>query len=69
MAEGIRAEAKLAGTTEEEALSLAVSRIPLGRMATPEEIANVVSFLSSAKASYVTGVVIGMDGAQVPIVV
>jgi NAD(P)-dependent dehydrogenase (short-subunit alcohol dehydrogenase family) len=69
VAEGIRAEAKLAGTTEEEALSRAVSRIPLGRMATPEEIANVVTFLSSAKASYVTGVVVSMDGAQVPIVV
>jgi NAD(P)-dependent dehydrogenase (short-subunit alcohol dehydrogenase family) len=46
-----------------------VQRIPLGRMATPDEIANVVTFLSSSKASYVTGVVIGMDGALNPIVV
>lgn len=69
VAEGLKAEAKLAGITEEEALSRAINRIPLGRMATPEEIANVVTFLSSSKASYVTGVVINMDGAQVPMVV
>jgi NAD(P)-dependent dehydrogenase (short-subunit alcohol dehydrogenase family) len=69
VAEGLKAEAKLAGITEEEALSRAINRIPLGRMATPEEIANVVTFLSSSKASYVTGVVLNMDGAQVPTVV
>lgn len=46
-----------------------VQRIPFGRMATPEEIANVVTFLSSSKASYVTGVIIGMDGASNPVVV
>ena len=51
------------------ALEKLVQRIPLGRMATPDEIANVVTFLSSSKASYVTSVVIGMDGALNPIVV
>jgi NAD(P)-dependent dehydrogenase (short-subunit alcohol dehydrogenase family) len=69
VAEGIKAEAKLAGGTEEDALATALRRIPIGRMATPEDIANVVAFLSSSKASYVTGVVISMDGAQVPTVV
>ncbi|MDE1990853.1 MAG: SDR family oxidoreductase [Rhizobiaceae bacterium] len=69
VAEGIKAAAKLSGNTEEEALADALQRIPIGRMAAPEDVANVVAFLSSSKASYVTGVVITMDGAQVPIVV
>jgi NAD(P)-dependent dehydrogenase (short-subunit alcohol dehydrogenase family) len=69
VAEGLKAEAKLAGISEEEALQKAIARIPVGRMASPEEVANVVTFLSSSKASYVTGVIIGMDGVQTPTVV
>jgi NAD(P)-dependent dehydrogenase (short-subunit alcohol dehydrogenase family) len=69
VAEGLKASAKLARSTEEEALAEALKRIPIGRMASPDDIANVVAFLSSSKASYVTGVVISMDGAQVPTVV
>ncbi|MFS8046405.1 SDR family oxidoreductase [Rhizobium sp. BR 314] len=69
VAEGLKAAAKLAGSTEKEALADALKRIPIGRMASPTDIANVVAFLSSDKAGYVTGVVISMDGAQVPIVV
>ena len=69
VAEGLKAAAKISGSTEEEALADALQRIPIGRMADPVDIANVVAFLSSAKANYVTGVVISMDGAQVPVVV
>ncbi|WP_377299294.1 SDR family oxidoreductase [Rhizobium sp. SGZ-381] len=67
--EGLKAEAALHGISEQAALEKMVQRIPFGRMATAEEIANVVTFLSSSKASYVTGVIIGMDGASTPIVV
>jgi len=41
----------------------------MGRMATPEEVAQVAVFLGSSQASYVTGVIIGMDGAQTAVVV
>ena len=69
VAEGLRADAALRGTSEQDALQQSLGRIPLGRMAEPEEIANVVAFLASAKASYITGVNITMDGAQFPVVV
>ena len=36
--------------------------VPLGRMATPAEIAGVVAFLASADAAYITGAVIPVDG-------
>lgn len=39
-----------------------VSRIPLRRLAEPEEVAAVVEFLTSADAAYVTGAVVPVDG-------
>ncbi|MCR5858404.1 SDR family oxidoreductase [Mesorhizobium sp. J428] len=69
VAEGLAAEARLSGIDVEEARRASVARIPLGRMASPEEIANAVLFLASDKASYITGVSISMDGAANPVVV
>ena len=69
VAEGLRAESRLSGTSPDEALKRALQRIPLGRMAEPHEIASLVCFLASAQASYVSGVTITMDGVSTPIVV
>ena len=69
VAEGMQAEAKLAGISTAEARERAISRIPLGRMASPEDIANAVAFLASDKAGYITGVTVTMDGGMVPVVV
>lgn len=41
-----------------------IKKTPLGRIASPEEIAAIVSFLVSDKASYLTGVVINATGGQ-----
>ena len=41
------------------------NQIPLGRVATPEEFANVVVFLASERASYITGVSVPVDGGWV----
>jgi 3-oxoacyl-[acyl-carrier protein] reductase len=37
-------------------------RIPLGRMGTPEDVANAALFLVSDEASYITGVTLPVDG-------
>jgi NAD(P)-dependent dehydrogenase (short-subunit alcohol dehydrogenase family) len=67
--EGMAADAKLAEVSVEEALKRANARLPLGRIARPEEIADAVVFLASPRASYITGAILAMDGAVTPMVV
>lgn len=69
VAEGLISAAKLAGVSIEEARAQSIAKIPLGRMATPEEVADTVVYLASGRASYVTGVIVTMDGAASPVVV
>jgi NAD(P)-dependent dehydrogenase (short-subunit alcohol dehydrogenase family) len=52
----------------EEILAKVGAGRPLGRLATPVEIANVIVFLASERASYVTGAAWSVDGGTVPII-
>jgi NAD(P)-dependent dehydrogenase (short-subunit alcohol dehydrogenase family) len=57
--------AMMAGVNaNEEALARVLSRTPLGRVGTPREVGDVVAFLCSDKASYVTGETIYVDGGR-----
>ena len=62
MQEGLAAEARMTGRTADELLASVQERLPLRRLAQPEEIAEVALFLASNRASYVTGAIVPMDG-------
>ena len=66
--QGLDAEAKMTGLTASAILERQQSRIPLQRLARPEEIAQVALFLASAQASYVTGAIIPMDGGAAAVI-
>ena len=57
------------GKTRDEVLADVGKGRPLGRLAEPEEIAAVIVFLCSDRASYVTGAAWSVDGGTVPIII
>ncbi len=67
---GIRVNAVAPGITEtdmmrsvpKELIEPMIARIPLGRLGQPEDIADAFAFLASDEASYITGVVLSVDG-------
>jgi NAD(P)-dependent dehydrogenase (short-subunit alcohol dehydrogenase family) len=52
----------LALASQDELAVLGATRVPLGRLGQPEEVAAAVTFLSSSEASYITGHVLVVDG-------
>jgi NAD(P)-dependent dehydrogenase (short-subunit alcohol dehydrogenase family) len=62
---GWQLEAGMRGTSYEEVVKVATSRIPLGRLEVPEDVANLVAFLASRESDYITGQAINVDGGIV----
>lgn len=57
------------GISREDALASTGQGRPMGRMATPEEIAAAIVFAASPRASYVTGAAWSVDGGSVPVII
>jgi 3-oxoacyl-[acyl-carrier protein] reductase len=70
---GVRANAvapgfidtEMTGAMNPKTLSQTLSRIPLGRMGTAAEVADLIEFLVSDRAAYITGQAFGVDGGLV----
>jgi 3-oxoacyl-[acyl-carrier protein] reductase len=59
-------KAKREGRTVEDVSAQSTASIPVGRYGNPQEYGDVVTFLASARASYITGSVIRVDGGLIP---
>jgi len=57
-------ETSMTAVLSEEFKQNAVKQIPLGRVGTPEDVANAVAFLASDEASYITGHVLNVNGGM-----
>jgi 3-oxoacyl-[acyl-carrier protein] reductase len=62
-------QARRSGKSREAVLESVAGGRPLGRLAEAEEIASVIAFLCSDRASYVTGAAWSADGGTVPIII
>ncbi|BAY28669.1 short-chain dehydrogenase/reductase SDR [Nostoc carneum NIES-2107] len=62
----VNARIAKSGQTKEAEITAITNNIPLGRLGTPEEFANVAVFLCSPAASFVNGVMLQVDGGSNP---
>ncbi|HEU4441361.1 MAG TPA: SDR family NAD(P)-dependent oxidoreductase [Burkholderiales bacterium] len=69
VAQGLKAEAKRANVSEEQAYQQMVARLPMGRPAEPEELADIVVFAASERGRYLNGANISTDGAASHVIV
>lgn len=61
---GLQLEAWAGGVEKEVVVATAVGKIPLGRLATPTDIAQSVAFLASDQASFITGQILQITGGR-----
>lgn len=61
---GLELETLVTGQPYEEVVAAAVARIPLGRLATPEDVAQLVAFLASDEADFITGQAYNITGGR-----
>jgi 3-oxoacyl-[acyl-carrier protein] reductase len=61
--------AKRSGVSLDQQMEISSADIPMGRIGTPDEFAAMVVFLASARASYITGVAVQVDGGLIRSVV
>jgi NAD(P)-dependent dehydrogenase (short-subunit alcohol dehydrogenase family) len=66
--EALELEAQAKGVSVGKVLEDGQARVPLGRYAEPDDIAQVALFLASDRAAYVTGAIVPMDGGLTPII-
>jgi NAD(P)-dependent dehydrogenase (short-subunit alcohol dehydrogenase family) len=69
VAHSLAAEAKHEGVSEDEMLKRTMSRLPLGRLPEPHEIADLVVFAASERARLLTGAILSADAGATPTVV
>ena len=65
MMEVVESRADAAGTSADDQMKRLESSIPMGRIGRPDELANLVVFLASDAASYITGTTIAVDGGVI----
>ena len=58
MAQSARMDQQDAGSAN----AAAIASVPLGRVGTPQEVAGMVAFLCSQRASFITGTCVNIDG-------
>ena len=71
---GIRANAvapgfiktEMTAKVPEKVINIMIEKTPLGRMGEPEDVANLLLFLSSDESSFINGQIIGVDGGLIP---
>ena len=61
---GLQLEATVTGQPYDHVLAAAVARVPLGRFATPEDVADLAAFLASDEARFITGQAYNLTGGR-----
>ena len=61
---GLQLEALVTQQAYDEVMAAAVAKVPLGRFATPEDVAHLVAFLASDRASFITGQAYNLTGGR-----